>query len=210
MTQQWSESIVARVGREVRRLRGKGHAGLSAAALADRTASLGHPISRAVIADLEIGRKKSLDVAELLVLAYALEVSPAQLVYPDLPKGEVEVLPQRSVESHEALQWFSGVSALFTPAQPWTDHEGHPVPVATREEFAADRDRVSLTREWLLALRSMRAAQSQLRGALFRRALVDDVETLQYVLETAEERAQSAFRKMISAGMPAGDGDSGT
>ncbi|MCK0516661.1 XRE family transcriptional regulator [Williamsia sp. DF01-3] len=208
MTQQWSEEIVERVGREVRRLRGKDHAKMSAAGLADRTAALGHPISRSVIADLEIGRKKSLDVAELLVLAQALQVAPVQLVYPDLPKGDVEVLPGRFVESHEALQWFSGVSALFSPLQESTDSE-RSVQIEVREVFASQRDRVSPTREWLLALRAMRAAQSQLRRAVSRGAGTDEVETLQYVYLTSKEQAERAFEEMVAAGMPAGDGDSG-
>jgi transcriptional regulator with XRE-family HTH domain len=210
MTQQWSEAIVTRVGREVRRLRGKDHAGLSAASLADRTASIGHPISRAVIADLEIGRKKSLDVAELLVLAQALQVSPAQLVYPDLPKGEVEVLPGRTIESYEALQWFSGVSGLLAGADQRSDHEVRPSEAAVREAFAQDRDRVSITREWLLALRSMRASQSQLRSAISSGADPQEVETLQYAFMTAKEHAEGVFEKMTAAGMEAGDGDSGT
>jgi transcriptional regulator with XRE-family HTH domain len=208
VTQQWSEEIVERVGREVRRLRGKDYAKMSAAALADRTATLGHAVSRSVIADLEIGRKKSLDVAELLVLAQALQVAPVQLVYPDLPKGDVEVLPGRFVESHEALQWFSGVSALFAPPQQSTDSE-HSIRVEVREEFASNRDRVSPTREWLLALRAMRAAQSQLRSAISRGAGGDEVETLQYVFLTSKEQAERAFEGMVLAGMPAGDGDSG-
>ena len=197
-----------RVGREVRRLRGKDHAKMSAAGLADRTAALGHPISRSVIADLEIGRKKSLDVAELLVLAQALQVAPVQLVYPDLPKGDVEVLPGRFVESHEALQWFSGVSALFSPLQESTDSE-RSVQIEVREVFASQRDRVSPTREWLLALRAMRSAQSQLRRAVARCAGTDEVETLQYVYLTSKEQAERAFEEMVAAGMPAGDGDSG-
>ncbi len=197
-----------RVGREVRRLRGKDHAKMSAAGLADRTAALGHPVSRSVIADLEIGRKKSLDVAELLVLAQALQVAPVQLVYPDLPKGDVEVLPGRYVESHEALQWFSGVSALLSPLQESTDSE-RSVQIEVREVFASQRDRVSPTREWLLALRAMRSAQSQLRRAVARCAGTDEVETLQYVYLTSKEQAERAFEEMVAAGMPAGDGDSG-
>ncbi|ETD34080.1 helix-turn-helix domain-containing protein [Williamsia muralis] len=208
MTQRWSEEIVERVGREVRRLRGKDHAKMSAAGLADRTAALGHPVSRSVIADLEIGRKKSLDVAELLVLAQALQVAPVQLVYPDLPKGDVEVLPGRYVESHEALQWFSGVSALLSPLQESTDSE-RSVQIEVREVFASQRDRVSPTREWLLALRAMRSAQSQLRRAVARCAGTDEVETLQYVYLTSKEQAERAFEEMVAAGMPAGDGDSG-
>jgi transcriptional regulator with XRE-family HTH domain len=44
----------------------------SAQWLADETERLGYPISRAAIANYESGRKKGLDVAELLVLAAAL------------------------------------------------------------------------------------------------------------------------------------------
>jgi transcriptional regulator with XRE-family HTH domain len=66
-----------------------GRTGSSAAPLSLTT------ISRTQIANYESGRKKNLDIAELLILAAALDVPPLVLLYPDLPAGKVEIIPDR-------------------------------------------------------------------------------------------------------------------
>jgi len=105
MTQPiWAEDTTHRIAAAVKALRGK----RSAQWLADRTAELGHPISRTAISNLEIGRKHAVDVPELIVLARALGVPPLLLLYPDLPAGEVEVLPGHRTSSWSAAQWFAG------------------------------------------------------------------------------------------------------
>ncbi|WP_161894964.1 helix-turn-helix domain-containing protein [Gordonia spumicola] len=104
----WAESTVERVAASVRRARGK----RSAAWLSDQTATLGHPISRTVISDLENGRKRSLDVGELIVIAAALGVPPISLLYPEIPDGVVEALPNWPTTSWDALRWFTGEARL--------------------------------------------------------------------------------------------------
>ena len=75
-----------------------------------------------------------------MVLAAALGVSPAQLMFPDLPKGEVEVLPGLPQESHDALRWFSGEAGLLKPSPGWSDTENEePVEMWVREQFEARR-----------------------------------------------------------------------
>lgn len=77
--------------------------------LSDRTAELGHRISRSRISDLERGdRGGQLGVAELIVLAKALRVPPLLLLYPAMSAGEVEVLAGHRTSSRQAAQWFSG------------------------------------------------------------------------------------------------------
>jgi len=100
----WAEDTTDRIADAVKALRGK----RSAQWLADRTKELGHPISRTAISNLEVKRKRSVDVPELVVLARALGVTPLQLLYPDLPSGEVEVLPGHRTSSWSAAQWFAG------------------------------------------------------------------------------------------------------
>jgi len=100
----WAEDSTGRIAGAVKALRGK----RSAQWLADRTADLGHPISRTAISNLEVGRKGSVDVAELVVLARALGVPPLLLLYPALSAGEVEVLPGHRTSSWAAGQWFTG------------------------------------------------------------------------------------------------------
>ncbi|RRQ25345.1 XRE family transcriptional regulator [Rhodococcus sp. Eu-32] len=205
MTESWAESLVSRIMGEVRRLRGRDHSALSAAKLADRTADIGYPISRNVLAELESGRKKSLDVAELLVLAAALGVSPAQLVYPDLPKGEIEVLPGLPQESHGALQWFSGEAGLMKPSRAWSDGETkQPVDMWLREQFDPKNDRVGITREWLQALTTMRRARSQLRSGLSKQEAAEHIETMQLAYEDARRRAEELFHRMTELEMNVG------
>lgn len=84
----------------------------SAQWLSDRTDELGHRVSRSTISDLETGRRARLEVAELLVLAAALDVPPLLLLYPEVPDGMVEVLPGVFASSEEAFQWACGEEHL--------------------------------------------------------------------------------------------------
>src|ERR1700757_3524960 len=92
-----------------------GRGNRSAQWLADETERLGYPISRAAIANYESGRKKGLDVAELLVLAAALRIPPLTLLFPQLPDGPVEVLPGVQTTSWDAAAWFSGEASSPDP-----------------------------------------------------------------------------------------------
>lgn len=101
----WAKGLVRRVGRAIKDARG----GRSAAWLSDRTAELGFRISPTVIAKLDSGHRGSvLSVAELIVLAYALDIPPGALLYPDLPDGSVEVLPNWCLPSWVALLSLDG------------------------------------------------------------------------------------------------------
>lgn len=92
-----------RIARAIKAARGP----RSAQWLADRTEELGYPISRAQIANYETGKKKNLDIAELTIIAAALDLSPMLLIYPG-PYGEdVDVLPYETVSQYRATQWFS-------------------------------------------------------------------------------------------------------
>lgn len=86
---------------------------MSAQQLADACDALGHPVPRSVIANLESGRRETITVAELLVLARALEVPPVQLVFPLGSTEEVEILPGRRVATDDAMLWFTGRHDLF-------------------------------------------------------------------------------------------------
>lgn len=106
-TSNWPEQVARTVAREVRRLRDD--QGRSAQQLADRCAELGMPsITRAVLADLESGRRLWVSVAELMVLARALNSCPVSLIFPDPCAIEVDMLPGVKATGPFALQWFSG------------------------------------------------------------------------------------------------------
>ena len=110
--QDWSAALHERIAQAIRNAR---EGRLSAQQLADETERLGYPISRSQIANYESGRKQGLDVAELLVLAAALEVPPVALLFGGHPDQDVEMLPGQSAPTFHAIAWFSGDRELAWP-----------------------------------------------------------------------------------------------
>lgn len=108
----WASALVKRVGLAIKAAR---H-GRSAAWLSDRTAELGYRISPTVIAKLDSGHRGTvLGVAELLILAAALDVPPLALLFPDLPAGRVETLPGQRMSSMDAYLWATGIGRDSDP-----------------------------------------------------------------------------------------------
>lgn len=103
----WDLTLAERAGNAVqKRRKARGWTGVQ---LAERTAELGYPITRVAISKIEgNSRAGKLDVAELLVLAAALDIPPVLLLAPDFPDGQVETWPGHSVDSRQAVGWFSG------------------------------------------------------------------------------------------------------
>lgn len=114
----WGEEQARTVALEVRRLRGK----RSAKWLADRTRELGFEVSRSVISDLEIGRRRYVTTTELIILARALDTAPIALLYPGpYLEGKIKVLPAPSsgkaapeVTQIDAVHWFTGDNAEYS------------------------------------------------------------------------------------------------
>lgn len=100
----WRDDVNVRIARAIKHARGD----RSAQVIADETARLGFPITRDTIANIENGRKKSVDVPELIILAKALGVPPLSLIYPDLVDSPVEALPGVDKTSGDAALAFSG------------------------------------------------------------------------------------------------------
>jgi hypothetical protein len=108
--QQWAEKLIRNVGLAIKKAR---RGGKSAKRLSEETAALGYRVSPTVIAKLDAGHRGSvLSVAELLVLAAALNIPPALLLFPGYPDGEVEFLPGRNADAYRAVNWFSGEGRL--------------------------------------------------------------------------------------------------
>jgi 8-oxo-dGTP pyrophosphatase MutT (NUDIX family)/transcriptional regulator with XRE-family HTH domain len=84
---------------------------MSAQQLADRCSQLGMEIPRAVLANLENGRRATVSVAELLVLAEALQVPPLLLVVPLGRQELTEILPNAQTPAFEAARWWRGEGA---------------------------------------------------------------------------------------------------
>ena len=107
---EWGRHLVAVVAEQVRRYRKARR--MSAQKLADRCAELGYPIPRSVLTNIENGRRDSISIAELRVIAAALEVAPALLEVPLGRVARVEVLPDVEVPALDAWYWFVGSHGL--------------------------------------------------------------------------------------------------
>lgn len=94
----WQKEMVDNIGREVRKHRGD----RSLLWLEKRTSELGHKVARSGISQLENGNRKSISIAELLVLSAALEVPLTFLIWPLYPGGMSEILPGHYVSASEA------------------------------------------------------------------------------------------------------------
>jgi len=104
---EWEDRVKANVAGEVRRRRKE--MGWSAQDLADACEQLGHPIPRNVIANMESGRRASLPLVDVMVLAAALETYPVCLIFPVGYVERTQELPfQDLVPTWDALRRFTG------------------------------------------------------------------------------------------------------
>ncbi|MBT2490678.1 helix-turn-helix transcriptional regulator [Streptomyces sp. ISL-96] len=106
---EWSARVSKTVAQEVRRHRQARR--LSAQQLADACERLGGNLPRTVISNIENGRRGNVTVAEVLILAAALEVPPTALVFPVGYEAEVEHLPGKTASPLEAADWWNGEPA---------------------------------------------------------------------------------------------------
>lgn len=92
--------------------------GWTQAALAERMADLGMPVHPTWVTRVEKGTRR-VTVTEWLVLAAALQISPAALLF-RIDGGDLELTPgHRSIRQPEAEDWFAGIAPLMEPADPW-------------------------------------------------------------------------------------------
>ena len=90
----WELELAGRIGAAVH-VRRKA-LNLTAQQLAERTKNLGYPITRVAISKIEGNmRTGKIDVADLLVLAAALDLPTISLLFPGAADQDVEALPGR-------------------------------------------------------------------------------------------------------------------
>lgn len=183
---KWSDEQARRIGKAIKALRGD----RTGQWLADRTAELGHPISRTTISELEgdEGRRKHVTTAELAILAAALNVPPIVLLYPGPDYGEyIDVLPGRPVRKIDAVQWFSGIAN-----HPFTNAQGAER-AHVHTEYGASTRELFLWRELLAVQRrisSIVVPAQRVKGEVVpgeltdtQRALRDDLYDQEYRLK---------------------------
>jgi transcriptional regulator with XRE-family HTH domain len=107
---EWSADLTRSIAKNMRRCRKAKR--WSARELSETCDILGFPVPRTTISDLENGRRLFLSVAELLILARALEVSPAELVFPQDQDEYVWVSPEEPALSVKAAKWWGGSGKL--------------------------------------------------------------------------------------------------
>ncbi|CAN1549455.1 Cro/C1-type helix-turn-helix domain [Mycobacteriaceae bacterium] len=110
MADEWAQAMTNRLGAQIKELRGS----RSVQWLEDRTVELGSRISRSTISELETGQRKSITLADVIVLARALDVLAVDLIYPGDYSDTVEALPGVYVEKGEAKEMIAGSLPLNT------------------------------------------------------------------------------------------------
>ncbi|MGW1044364.1 helix-turn-helix domain-containing protein [Streptomyces sp. NPDC002547] len=201
----WAAKVARTVAGEVRRYRGL--RGISAQQLADRCAELGVPIARSVLANFESGRRPTLSVAELLILAEALDVPPTSLVFPVGYAPAVEVLPGVGCDTYRAAQWWAGIGGWVGVSE----SPGHIelVGFALYDEHATcvrdiEGSRLSARRRLEEAARLDKERDNELRAALFELSEADDERARQGEEALHEIRAEIRRRDMVPPELPPG------
>jgi hypothetical protein len=148
----WPAAVARRVAREVRRHRLMQQPRMSVQKLADATDKLGMPIPRSVLANLESGRRDTVSVAEILVLAAALSVAPIDLICPVGFDEQTELLPDREAGPLSARRWFTGMWKLdIHDGRAWT----------MRTPGAAEQGNAQLLEYHDLLIAQLRAKESE-------------------------------------------------
>lgn len=181
----WSARLVRLIAGEIKRWRDE--RGMSGQQLADACEALGHPVPRSVIANLESGRRETITVPELLVLAQALRVPPLRLLIPLGYADSVEVLPGTDVLTTDALRWLRGEAWIN---RPWEDGPDGDSAVASFITHRTNLDRYEWSRHYARQIR---------KGA--KPGTEDDIEEYERRAENAAEGLKSLRHLMRVRGL---------
>jgi transcriptional regulator with XRE-family HTH domain len=152
--------------------------------LADRTDELGMPIPQSVLANLESGRRETVSVAELLVLAAALDMSPLELMCPVGFDKQIEMLPGHAVDPLIVRRWITGMLKLDVDgAGAWT----------MRTPGAAEQGNAQLLEYHDLLIAQLRAREAEAAQAADDLAKSDEAALkTAIVLQEARQAAAAA------------------
>ncbi|WP_192810106.1 helix-turn-helix domain-containing protein [Actinomadura rudentiformis] len=194
---EWTAKLIKVAAGEIRRHRDR--SGLSAQQVADACSDdYGLSMKRSVIANLESGRRPTLSLMELLVLARVLRVAPVQLVIPIGHEEEIEVLPGTVVRTWDALKWFTGDAPLIR-----RDGQGAELPLDPRDLAAwnSGSSPIPLFREHDRLLQARQAALTTAASARKAgRDAADDFKEMQILRAETEERRVREIERQIREG----------
>jgi transcriptional regulator with XRE-family HTH domain len=142
----WQARLTRTVAAQIRRYRQM--RGMSTQDVADRCAELGLAIPRPVLSNLENGRRESVSVAELVILACALETSPLQLAMPVGKQETIELAPGEQVAVWDAARWFTGELCLDHDPPVQMLQPGWAAPVDPADPLTAFRRHEALVASW--------------------------------------------------------------
>ncbi|WP_091465372.1 helix-turn-helix domain-containing protein [Paenarthrobacter nitroguajacolicus] len=102
----WASSVSARVGKNIQKARKE--ASMSAQDLSNGCEEAGYLIPRSTIANIESGRKETVSLQELTVIAYVLGVPPLMLIFYPYDAAEVvQAVPGRDQLAVDAAENFA-------------------------------------------------------------------------------------------------------
>ncbi|MFD4922327.1 helix-turn-helix domain-containing protein [Streptomyces goshikiensis] len=198
--EQWSTAFTGRIAQRLREARKA--AGLTMAEFAQGCAARGVPeLTEHSIKNLESGRKTSISVADVVVLADVLGVPPVTLLFPLGSSATVEVLPGRELSTWDAVAWFTGESPLEETAP-----KGSPRDVL--DIFRQHGDLVAAAQSsYALARKRRRAASTTLdrsrRATLLERAEGYEEHAFEDCQELRTFRGRMRDRDMTPPALPA-------
>lgn len=139
----WGEAFILRICERIRTTRRS--QGYSVRELAERTAELGHPVSRQVLVNLEAGRRGALSIDDLFVIAHALAVNPLFLLFDQMQMGRPnEVLPGLVVPEWMALQWARSSATQISSGLYEMDFDGARGIIYSRSQLDLVRSKIGL------------------------------------------------------------------
>lgn len=176
---QWQDRMTQALAKGVRRRRVERR--MSTQQLADKTAELGMAIRRSVLANLENGRRGSVSIDELLILAAALDAAPMDLLYPVGLEEQIEMLPGRTMDSVGIVSWFCGDLKLDL-----TDES-----TALRKPGAGDESNIFLIRYHYRLIDRLHEHEAEAARAAAEAAAAAEVAALRAELAAVQAEAAS-------------------
>ncbi|MFB8201888.1 helix-turn-helix transcriptional regulator [Kitasatospora purpeofusca] len=186
---EWVEQLASTSGAAIRKRRAA--LKLTAGAVAQRCTDLGFPISRQSVSRLEAGKRDApLNLAELLVLARALDVPPVLLIAPLDQQESVRIAPDVEVPAAEALTWITGER----PTSAAGDGPGAVLDVLRRH------DRLVRTAVWSTGQAVERRRDAQLAGPDDYQRASETAQQLEDVARRDREDVLSERRRLRELG----------